>query len=73
MKIKDGQLLERGDRVRAIRRGHSRGVYYKRGATGTVRSKAGAHFDVTLDDGTRLGIVRLENWKKVAGADEITP
>lgn len=71
MKIKDGQSLEPGDRVRATNCGYSRGMHYKKGDTGIVRSKAGAHFDVTLDDGRQLGIVWLENWEKIETVDEV--
>ena len=65
MKIQEAKLVEKGDRVQATAAGSSHALYYRRGDVGTVRSKAGAHFDVTLDDGRQLGIVRLENWEKV--------
>ena len=71
MKVREGQLLKKGDRVRATNAGYSHALHYRRGDTGRVRSKAGAHFDVMLDDGRRLGIVRLENWEKVETIDEV--
>ena len=65
MKMQEAKLVEKGDRVQATAAGSSHALYYKRGDAGTVRSKAGAHFDVTLDDGRQLGIVRLENWERL--------